>query len=191
MRRGRSLWLRHLVVLRNELYVEDKLCLGGDDRGTARFAVGQLIWNEQAALSSNVHALEAGIPAWNDAMLAVRKCDRLAAIDRGVKLRAIGEIAGVVDRVKLAFLRQWSCTYLCVNVIQRVGSLFPSQRPPQFGANHRRCIVKMSVGRVRERVKSFRARRSWRKRWDLRRKLRNLDATGGCGMVCCCRGVVG
>ena len=72
-----------------ELDVEDELSLGRDDGRAAGFAVGELVGDEEAALAADVHALEAGIPAVDDLVLAVGEADGFAAIDGGVELGAV------------------------------------------------------------------------------------------------------
>ena len=90
------------VRLADEFDVEDKVGLGGDDGGTAGFAVGKLVGDEEATLAADVHALEAGIPAGDDLASAVGEGNRSAAVDGGVELGAVGEPGGVVDCVVLA-----------------------------------------------------------------------------------------
>lgn len=76
---GRCCWrgfgLRRSVGLGDELEVEDEVGLGGNDGGTASFAVCELIGDEEATLAADVHALETGVPAWNNAVSAVGEGD--------------------------------------------------------------------------------------------------------------------
>jgi len=72
-------------------------------RRTTGFAVGQLVGDEEASFASDVHALEAGVPAWDDAVGTGGKGDGFAAgmVVGGVELGAVGEPAGVADGVPL------------------------------------------------------------------------------------------
>jgi hypothetical protein len=76
--------LRRNLGYRDELDVEDEIRLGrnagmlGIAARAAVLAVGQLPGNEEAALATNVHAVEALIESGNEAAEALGKDDRLA-----------------------------------------------------------------------------------------------------------------
>lgn len=66
----------------------------------ASFAVGKLPGDEEAALATDVHACEAGVPAGYDAVEARGEGKRRPRmIIRGVEFGAVGEPAGVFDGV--------------------------------------------------------------------------------------------
>lgn len=104
--RGRSCWscrrLRWGVGLAYQLDIEDEVGFRGDSWGTAGFAVGQLPGDEEAAFASYVHALEAAVPAGNDAVDASGEGDGFATgmVVGGVEFGAVGEPAGVADCVE-------------------------------------------------------------------------------------------
>ncbi len=61
----------------DEFEVEDQVGAWRDDGGASGFAVGELVGDVQASLAADVHALEAGVPAGDDAVGAVREGDGL------------------------------------------------------------------------------------------------------------------
>ena len=67
-----------------------------------RLAIRELIRDEESALSADLHALEAQVPAGNHASRALRKADWIArfpagrGVARRVELFSVGEPAGVV-----------------------------------------------------------------------------------------------
>ena len=77
---GAGAWLGSglLVGLADQLDVEDELGLGRDGR-LALAAVGELIGDEETTLAADVHAVEAGVPAGDDLVLAVGDADGLCA----------------------------------------------------------------------------------------------------------------
>ena len=103
----------------NQLDVEDEVGFSGDF-GIASVAVGQLPGDEETTLAANVHALEARIPAGDDAVGSVGKGEGGAAVDGGVEFGAVGEPAGVVDGVVLAGFSEGACADDGVDVAERV-----------------------------------------------------------------------
>jgi hypothetical protein len=101
----------------------------------ARFAIGELIRDEEAAFSADVHALEAGVPADDDSLGAVGEGDGLAAgmVVGGVELGAVGEPAGVADGVPLLRLGERTLADDGVDVLQRVESSWDSRNSGDFG----------------------------------------------------------
>ncbi len=154
---GGRLFVGHLVALGDELNVEDELGLGGDDGRAAGFAVGELVGDEETALATDVHAFEAGVPAFDDAVLAVGEGDGLAAVDGGVKLGAVGEIAGVVDGVVLAGLGEGAGADYGVDVDEGVGGLLLGELGAKLGADEGGDVVEMDVRDVGEGVEGARA----------------------------------
>jgi hypothetical protein len=108
-----------------ELQVEDKVGFGGDDRGTAGFAVCKLVRDEEATFAPYVHALETGVPAGNDAVAAVGEGDGFFAgvVEGGVKLRTVREPARVVDGVVLAVFGEGAGSDFDVDVLDGVERL--------------------------------------------------------------------
>src|ERR1019366_5089798 len=87
--------LRGHVRYFHKLDIEDEVGLGGDPRvrgvwpWTSRRSVRQLPGNKQAAFAADLHAVEALVPAGNDAAKTLRKADwlwivqlRLAEVER-------------------------------------------------------------------------------------------------------------
>ena len=168
MRAGR-LGRGQLVALGDELYVEDELSLGGDDGRAAGFAVAELVGDEEAALATDAHAFEAGVPALDDAVLAVGEGDGLAAIDGGVELGAVGEVAGVVDGVELAGQGEGAGADDGVDVDERVGGFLAGEVGAELRADERGDVVEVSVGGVGEGVEDLGAGCAGRKGGDLGR----------------------
>ena len=117
-------------------------------------AISQLPGDEQAALTANLHAVEALVEARNQATHALRKRHWLrrpelgfavsakhwlivlvhhrwpGAVIRGVELDAIGHApAGVLHLVRLARLGVFAGAYLDVLIAQSKGGLDDSPRP--------------------------------------------------------------
>ena len=146
----------------------------------AGLAVGQLVGDEETALAAELHAFKAGVPAWDDAVLAVGKADGLAAINGGVELGAVCEVAGVVDGVELAGLGGLAGADLGVDIEQREGGGLAGKGFLYLRAEQRRRVVELGGGCARQRIERLGAcDDAGGKRWDLRRELRQLGAAGG------------
>ena len=130
-RPGRCGWL---VRDGQQFHVEDQVSLGRDTVFTAGarmavLAIGKLPGNEQPPFAANVHASEAGVPAWDDAVCADGKRRRSAMIRGGVELLAIRrEPAGVVDGIKLRNSSQFAGANFSIDVFQRVRSMHDAMR---------------------------------------------------------------
>ncbi len=83
---GAGSWSGWVVGDGEELEVEDEVGLGGDDGRAAGFAVGELVGDEEATLSADVHAFKAGVPAGDDLVGAVGEGDGLWACRRVVPM---------------------------------------------------------------------------------------------------------
>ncbi len=109
-------------------------------------AVGELIGDEEAALAADVHAVEAGVPAGDDLVLAVGEGEGLAAVDGGVELGAVGEVAGVVDGVELVRRGELAGADFGVDVVEgEAGGLKP-EGLAEFGTFERRDVIELDAG---------------------------------------------
>ncbi len=102
-----------------------------------------------------MHAFKAGVPAFDDAVSAVGEADGLAAVEGGVKLGAVGEIAGVVDGVPHLLVAEFTGTDLGVDVEEGVGGGTGAQAIADLGGDERGDVVELKVGGLGEGVKGL------------------------------------
>ena len=105
------------VGLGDKLDIEDQLGLGRDGVAACG-SVGELIGNEEATLAANAHAVKTGVPAGDDLVAAVGDRDGLAAVDGGVELGAVYEVAGVVDGVPLVRCGKFAGADFGVDIVE-------------------------------------------------------------------------
>ena len=98
------------------------VALAGITGRTSSFAVAELVGDEEAALATDAHALEGGVPALDDAVFAVGEGDGLATIDGGVELGAVLQVARVVNGVVITRLGDWASAHECIDVSQGVSA---------------------------------------------------------------------
>ena len=189
-RRGLGLWL--LVALADQFDVEDQLGLGGNAAPRAVRAVGELVRDEEATLAADAHAVEAGVPAGNDVVLAVGEGDGVSPmVDGGVEFGAVGEIAGVVDGVPLVRCSEFAGADLCVDVVEGDDGGLKAKGLAQAGAFEWRDILELYRGFGDEGVERLGAGGAGGKRGNLWGEFRQLGADwsggrsgrvrGGCG----------
>jgi hypothetical protein len=80
-RRRRRLWRGRRITRGKQLDIKDQIALWGDHWRPAALSIGELVGNEETALSANVHAGEAEIPAGDDAMCPLLEGEGLIAIE--------------------------------------------------------------------------------------------------------------
>src|SRR6266851_1040724 len=80
IRRGGGLGLGWGVGYVDQFDVEDEVGFCGDDGWAARLTIGELVGDEEAALASDVHAVEASVPAGDDLAGAVGEGDGGATV---------------------------------------------------------------------------------------------------------------
>ena len=90
----------------HQLHVEHQGGAARDDTARATLAVPQRGRDRQRALLTDAHAQQPCVPASDDLVLAEHEAEGLAAVARGIELRAVArERAGVVHRELVAALR--------------------------------------------------------------------------------------
>ena len=116
-------------------------------------------------------------------MRSVGERDGLAAINGGVELGAVGQIAGVVNGQVLVQMYELACTDLRVGVDQGVGGLLGRQSVTNLRSDERRDVLQFHVGRTGQGIQRLGARCSHWHSGNLRREGRQRGATasGACG----------
>src|SRR3954463_1314634 len=81
----------------DKLGLENERRVGRDDTPHSAVAIRQVGSDGELALLADLHAEQALVPALDDLAFADGEGERVAAVEAGVELLAIGEGAGVVD----------------------------------------------------------------------------------------------
>src|SRR5438067_12041770 len=101
-----------------QLDLEDQRRVRRDHATSTARAVAERRRDRQPADATDLHALDAFVPALDHPATAKRERERLAAILRAIELLAVGQPARVVDGGRLARLRLGAVTNLDVGVLQ-------------------------------------------------------------------------
>jgi hypothetical protein len=145
------------AALGDDFDVEDQRGLGGDDGRTSGFSVGELVGDDEAALAADAHAFKAGVPALDDAVLAVLEVDGLlvGVVVGGVEFFAVGEVAGVLDAEVGGGTDELAGAGCGVDVEQREALGLLVDAVADLGADQRRDVVELHLRGVGDGVEGL------------------------------------